>query len=65
MCGKCEVVESALCGGRNGGLFTYVQLSIQSLLVDQPLGTKHVRLPLCYTQIATCVIRKTATLYHT
>jgi len=53
--------------------FVYVHFPIQSVPVDQPLGTKHenchsvlhVKLPLCVTRkIATCVILKTAKLYY-
>ena len=70
----CGVVERALCGGRNGGFVAYVQLLIQLVTVDQLLGTIQIKLPpvlhvKLYPSVtrktADCLIRKTATLYHT
>jgi len=44
----------------------YVQLPIQSVPVDQPLGTKHVKRPPCVNvNLPHCVTRKTATLCYT
>ena len=44
----------------------YVQLLIQSVPVDQLLGTKHVKLSsVLYLKLPPCVIRNTATLYYT
>jgi hypothetical protein len=43
----------------------YVQLAIQSVPVDQPIDTKHVKLsPVLYVKLQTCVIRNTANLYY-
>jgi DNA integrity scanning protein DisA with diadenylate cyclase activity len=47
--------------------FAYVQLPIQSVRVDQSLGTKHVRLPSYITSktAALCVTRESSALCYT
>jgi len=46
--------------------FAYVQLPIQSVSVDQPLGTKNVKpLPVLHVILQHCVTRNSATLRYT
>ena len=73
--GKCVEWSNVLCvEDVMADCIAYVQLLINWVPVDQLLGTKQITLPSvlhlnlypCVTRkTANCVIRKTATLYHT
>jgi len=61
----CGVVERALCGGCNGGLYCLCTASYTVVTRRSAVRHQKIKLPPVLHVKLQPVIRKTATLYHT